>query len=210
MSHILIVQASLDAWQWRLISDIKTALHQNKSKAAEAIKIAKACYMGTICEAEAVYVMAIKEAETSHSTSIVEAEGGHLTAIRDVEATCVAHALELQQAHGEAIRTLENEAIKEEGQAHQSFLWACRAALQACPTESLGILMYPIQLLMGNMSLTGLLTATQQHTTTPRDPIPLPSHSARPTMVAHSMGTKQPHSWPRGDTGLDRSGDEPA
>ena len=59
--------------------------------------------------------MAIKEVETSLSTTIMEAEGGHLTAIRNIEATCVACALDLQQAHGEAIRTLENEAIEEEG-----------------------------------------------------------------------------------------------
>ena len=87
--HILTLQALLDTWQWRLISDIKTALHQNEAKAAEAIMIVKAHYAGTICEAEAVYVMAIREVETNHSTSIMEAEGGCSTAIRDIEATCV-------------------------------------------------------------------------------------------------------------------------
>ena len=154
--------------------------------------------------------MAIREAETSCSTSVMEVEGGHLTVIRDVEATCVAHTLNLQQAHGEAIRTLENEAIKEEGQACQSFLWACGVALWACPPESLGILMYPIQLSMGNMSLTGLQTAALQQTTSPRGPIPSPSCSARSTMVAHSTRTKWPHSSPGCNTELDRSGDEPA
>ena len=52
----------------------------------------------------------------------------------------MAHTLDLQQAHGEAIRALESKAIKEDGQAHQSFLQACRVALWACPAESLGIL----------------------------------------------------------------------
>ena len=97
--------------------------------------------MGTSHEAKAMYAMAIREVETNCSTSIMEAEGGHSTAVREVEATCVAHTLDLQQAHGEAIRVLESEAIEEDGQAHQSFLQACGAALQACPTESLGILM---------------------------------------------------------------------
>ena len=210
MSHILTLQASLDAWQQRLISDIETALHQNKAKAAKAIKIAKACYVGTIHKAKAMYVMVIREVKTSCSTSIMEAEGGCSTAIRDVEATCVACALNLQQAHREAIGTLENEVIKEEGWAHQSFLWACGVALWACPTESLGTLMYPIQLLTGNMSFTGLLMAMSQQTMSPRGPIPLPSCSTRPTMVAHSAGTKWPHSSPGHDTGLDISRDEPA
>ena len=203
MSHILTLQASLHAQQWRLISNIETTHHQNKAKAAEAVKLVQACYAGTIHEAEAIYTMAIREAETNHSTSIMEAEGGHLTTAREVEATCVAHVLDLQQAHREAIRALESEAIKEDGWVYQSFLWACRAALWACPAEALGILMYPIQLLTGNMFLTGLLIAAPQQTISPRDPIPSPSHSTRPTMAAHSAGTKWPYSPPGHDMGLD-------
>ena len=107
MSCILTLQALLDAQQWRLISDIETTLCQNEAKAAEVIKIVKACYAGTIHEAKAMYAMAIREVETNCSTSIMEMEGGHSTDVRDVEATCVAHALNLQQAHGEAIRTLK-------------------------------------------------------------------------------------------------------
>ena len=125
MSCILTLQASLDAQQWRLISDIETALHQKEAKAAEAIKIAEAHYVGTICKAKAMYAMAIREAEISHSTSIMEVEGSCLTAIRYIEATCAACTLDLQQAYGKAIRNLENEAIEEEGWDHQSFLQAC-------------------------------------------------------------------------------------
>ena len=111
--------------------------------------------------------------------------GGCSTAVREVEATCVACTLNLQQAHGEAIRALESEAIEEDGQACQSFLQACRVALWAYPAETLGMLKYPIQLLTGNMCLTGLLTAAPQQTISLRGPIPLPSCSARPTMAAH-------------------------
>ena len=129
MSHILTLQALLDAQRLRLISDIETALHQNKAKATKAIKIVKSHYVGTICEDEAVYAMAIREAETSCSTSIMEAEGGHSTAVREVKATCVAYTFDLQQAHREAIMALKSKAIEEDGQACQFFLQACRAAL---------------------------------------------------------------------------------
>ena len=70
--------------------------------------------------------------------------------------------------------------------------------------------MYPTQLLTGNMSLTGLLTAAPQQTISTRGPIPLPSHSTRPTMLAHSTGIKHPHSPPGCNTGLDWSRDKPA
>ena len=62
------------------------------------------------------------------------------------------------------MQTLEDEAIEEEKCACQSFLQACGAALQACPNEALGVLMYPIHLLTGNMSLTSLLMAAPQLT----------------------------------------------
>ena len=163
----------------------------------------KAHYAATICEAMDLYVMAIREAETNCSTSIMEVEGCHVTAIREVEAACMVHALDLQQAYGETIWALESEAIEEDEWAHQSFLWACRAALWACPAEALGVLMYPIQLLMGNISLTGLLTAAPQQTTSLRGPIPSPS-------TPKGTGAKQPHSLPRCHMGLDQSRDKPA
>ena len=64
MSYILTLQASLDTWQWRLVSDIETTLHQNEAKATEAFKIVKAHYTATICEAEVMYTMAIRQATT--------------------------------------------------------------------------------------------------------------------------------------------------
>ena len=160
-------------------------------------------------EAEALYAAAIREAEANCSTSIMEAEGGHVTAIREVKAACVTCTFDLQQAHREMIWALESEAIEEDGKAQQSFLQACRVAFQACHTEALGVLMYPIQLLTGNMSLTSLLTAAPQQTINPRGPIPLPSCSERPTVVAHSVATKWPCSSPRCNMGLDKSGDKP-
>ena len=102
----------------------------------------------------------------------MEAEGAHMTAVREAEAACAAHTFDLQQAHGETMQALESEAITEEGWAHQSFLWVCRAALKACPAEALGVLMYPIQLLTENMSLITLLMAAPQQTISLRVPSP--------------------------------------
>ena len=92
----------------------------------------------------------------------------------------------------------------------QSFLLACGAALQACPNKALVILMYPIDLLTGNMSLTGLLMATPQLNISSRNPIPSPSHPRRLTTTTHPTGNKWQH-LPRCEEELDCSGDgEPA
>ena len=58
------------------------------------------------------------------------------------------------------MQDLECEAIEKEGQDCQSFLEACGVALQACPPEAHGVLMYPLQLVTGNMSLADLLSTT--------------------------------------------------
>ena len=63
------------------------------------------------------------------------------------------------------MQDIEREAIEEEGRDCQSFLIACGAALQACPPEAHGILMYTLQLLTGNMSLATLLAISPQPST---------------------------------------------
>ena len=82
-------------------------------------------------------------------------------------------------------------------------LWSGSSGL---PNEALGILMYTIHLLTGNMSLSGLLTATPQQTIGSRDPIISPSHPRRPTTVTHPTGNKWQH-LPRHEVELDHSGD---
>ena len=119
---------------------------------------------------------AVKEVEATHAASAREVEVIHTTAVRKAEAARTAITSKLQQVHQETIQTLEDEAIEEEKHAHQSFLPACGVALQACPNESLGVLMYCIHLLTGNMSFIGLLTATLQLTIKSRDTISSPSH----------------------------------
>ena len=66
--------------------------------------------------------------------------------------------------------------------------------------------MYPIHLLTGKMSLTGLLMAAPQLTVSSRDPIPTPSHPRRPNTTTHPTGNKQQH-LPRYEAELDCSGD---
>ena len=87
--------------------------------------------------------------------------------IRETETACVGHTCTLQQSLVESMQDLECEAIEKEGWDCQCFLQACRAALQSCPPEAHGVLMYSLQLLTGNMSLTALLM------TTPNQPLQL-------------------------------------
>ena len=70
----------------------------------------------------------------------------------------------LQQTHRESILALEQEATAEEGWAHQAFMEASRAALQACLLETHGALMYPLQLLTSSVPLAtilGMVASTQ-------------------------------------------------
>ena len=100
--------------------------------------------------------------------------------IREVEATCADCTHTLQQLHSNSMQGLEGEVI-EKGRDCQSFLTACGVPLQACPTEAHGILMYPLQLLMGNMSLATSLGHLPQASTAIEKPTPATPH---PTMLA--------------------------
>ena len=53
MGWLLTTRVSMDSHQRRLVSNTKTAMHQNEAKTAMAIKEAKACCTATIREAEA-------------------------------------------------------------------------------------------------------------------------------------------------------------
>ena len=67
-----------------------------------------------------------------------------------------------------------------EKDAHQSFLWACGAAFQACFNDTLAKLMYPLHLLMGSPSLPRPLTATLPLTTRKGILLPPPVSLAGP------------------------------
>ena len=206
MVHLPTVRASVDAHWQRVISEVEITPCLNDNKTSKAIKGVKAHYAAALGNAKATYVATIREAEATCSATTGEAEAICTIAVREAEAASVAQASKLQQVHQETMQTLEDEAIKEEKDAYQSFLWAYGAVLQACPNEALGVLMYPIRLLTGNMSLTSLLMAVPQLTIRLRDPIPSPYHPRRPATVTHSTGSKWQH-LPGHEVGLDHSGD---
>ena len=173
MVHLLTLRASVDACQWRLISETEIAHHQNETKTSEAIKEVKAHYMATLSDDEAAYVAAIREAEATHSasareadactTAVREAEVIHATALREVEVICatavreaeaasVVQTSKLQQIHHETMQTLEDEANDEEKHACQSFLWACGVATPGLSYRGSRGTYVPYNLLTGNMS----------------------------------------------------------
>ena len=75
---------------------------------------------------------------------------------------------------------LEHEALAEEGCDCWTFMEACGTALQAWPLKAHGVLMYPLQLLTGNVPLAALLATTLQLATMGRE---LPS-TASPLTVS--------------------------
>ena len=170
--------------------ETEAANHQNEIKTSEAIREVKACHAGTIGNAKFTYVTAMRKLEAAHSATTSKGETTCASAVRKVEAASATEASKLQQAQQEAMWNLEDEALKVEKCACQSFLWACGAALQAFPNEALGKLMYPIHLPTGNMSLPRLLLATLPQTIRPRDSVPSPHHPRRPATTTHSPGPK--------------------
>ena len=110
-----------------------------------------------ICQNEAEITKAIWEAKAHCGAAIREAEACCAADIREAESHCVDHAHTIQQSHSNNMQCLKREAIEEEGKNCQSFLAACGIALQICPPQVQGVLMYPLQLLTGNMSLATLL-----------------------------------------------------
>ena len=132
MGWLLTTRSSMDACHRRLVSDTKTAFHQNEARTTEAIKEARAHCTAVTWEAEATCAATIQEAEAKCAVTI-----------REVETACVDCAHKLQQWHGESMQNIEREAIEEEGWDDQSFLNACGVALQACPPKHVGYSYFP-------------------------------------------------------------------
>ena len=133
-------------------------------------------------------ILRYHENKAQATEAIREVKAHCLETIREVEAACLDHTQTIQQSHSGSMQCLEREAIEEEGRDHQSFLAACGVDLQACPPEAHGVLMYPLQLLMGNMSLATLLAIPPQTSTAKEEPTPVISHPT--TLVAPTSETK--------------------
>ena len=102
-----------------------------------------------------------------------------MATIKEVEDCHTVQVHALQQSHRQDILNFKCKAREKEEHTHLSFLEACEAALRACPIEVHGVLLYPLQLFMGNILLASLLTATQQPAPPARKPpstILLPWH----------------------------------
>ena len=206
MVHLLTARASTDTCHQRIISMTEVSHHQNEINLAEAIREVKARYDATISDAKSTYATAIRKAEAACSASTSEVKVIHATRIRKAEAVNVVQASKLQCQHQEAMQNLEEEALEVEKHSWQSFLQACGAALQACPTNALGKLMYPLHLLMGSLSLPGFPLATLPLTLRSKDPIPSPCHPSRSATAVHPLRAKQHHS-PEHEVKVDHPGD---
>ena len=121
-----------------------------------------------MCQNEAQATEAIKEAEMHWK----EAEVHCAAMIKEGEPHSAIHACTLEKSHKENMLELEHEVIAEEGQDCWAFEEACGAVLWACPPEAHGVLMYPLQLLTGNVLLAAILgmpATTLQLTTAGRE-----------------------------------------
>ena len=169
MGWLPTTRASIDTHHRKKVLDPKTIFHQNEAQTAKAIKEVRA-----------------------HCTTVIQdAEATCTAAIREAEATCADCACTPQQSHGECMQDIEREAIEEEGRDCQSFLTACGAALQTCAPEACGIFMYPLQLLMGNISLAALLAISPQLSTAMGESAPATPH---PTVLVVPIPKWQHHS----------------
>ena len=78
-------------------------------------------------------------------------------AIREAEVCHKNTACALQQDHQDNVLALECEAKVTEEWDHQAFAEAFGAAMQACPPKSHGALLYPLQILTGDVPLATIL-----------------------------------------------------
>ena len=114
-------------------------------------------------------------------------------AIRQAKVYCTATVYTLQQVHKDSVIVLECQATAEERQAHQAFMEAFRVAIGSCPPKNWGTLLYPLQLLTGDVplaTLLGMLATTQLWTMAGSEPahaVPIPRV---PGMPALQTGTK--------------------
>ena len=157
LGQVLTMKAALDS-NWRELEwDLDSAMPECEAQAARAIQEVESLCATTIKEVEACRVATIKEVE-DHSTACVHA---------------------LQQSHREDILNFECKVQEKEECTHLMFLEVCGAAFRACPIEAHRILLYPLQLLMGNIPPASLPTAILQPAPPEREPpltVPLPWH----------------------------------
>ena len=102
-----------------------------------------------------------------------------MATIKEAEDHCTAQVHAHQQSHREGILNFEQKVLEKKAHTCLSILEACVAALRACTIEAHGVLLCPLQLLMGNILPDSLLTAGLQPAPLAREPpstVPLHQH----------------------------------
>ena len=132
----------------------------------------------------------IREAETHCTAMIKDAETHCAAMIKEAETHCAMQAYILEQSHEESLLRLEGAVLTEEGGDFQAFMEACGTALWACPFTAHGVLMYPLQLLTGNVPLAIMLATTPQLATVGRELLLTAFIPTLSRMVAPPTGTK--------------------
>ena len=142
MVHLFSVRAAMHTCHQWVISETEVGHCQKEIDTSQVIREIKVWYAAIVGYTEKGYRTPIRKVEAICLDSTSKAEVTWATGIRKAEAANAAWASKLQWQHQEAMPNLEEEALKEEKCAHQSFLWACGAALQACPNDALAKLIY--------------------------------------------------------------------
>ena len=126
------------------------------------------CCAATIREAESHCAATIKQVE-AHCAAMIRKVGTCCeVTIKEKEVCHATQAYTLEKSHEESMLNLEHETLAEEGHDHQAFMEACSIALWACPLKAHRVLMYPLQLLTGNMQLATMLATRLQPATVGR------------------------------------------
>ena len=121
--------------EWLLTT--KATLNSHCRELAQNTKI-------TTCWNEAQTTEAIKEVEVQLEAAIREVETHYEVMVKEAEACSATQAQALEQSHKESVLKLGCEALAEEGHDRCMSVEACGAALQVCPLEAHGVLMYPL------------------------------------------------------------------
>ena len=179
LEELLMTKAVLNSCQRELVWNTNITTCQNETQAAKAIK-----------EAEVQHVAAIREAESQCAATIREVETHCEVTIKEVEACHATEAYTLGQSHKESMLRLEHAGLEEEGHHCQAFMEACSAALWACPIVVHGVLMYPLELLSGNVPLAIMLATTLQLAKVGRELPSIASSLTVSKMPAPLTGTK--------------------
>ena len=190
MVNLLSARATIDMHCKWVLSETEVGHCQNEIDTSKAIREIKALVCpAMIGDAKAAYGTTIRKVEAICLASTSKAEVIWATRIRKAKAANAVQASKLQWQHQEAMQNLEEEALKEKC-THQSFLWACGVALQACPNDTLAKLMYPCHQLMGSPSLPGPLMVTSPLTAMSRNPITSSQCPSRPVTIVPSPRAK--------------------